>query len=572
MILRSYAKIYHGKSERNRGKIFCFVTQPYGNLCVSSGDDNILKLWFLTPFLLGYDTINRKEGSKFLPFSRDILFEGKIDENMALMKVIKWSKNGEKIATGGNDGSIYVYQNSRNPYLRENWRIYAVLKGSSTEVVDISWTKDSAKILSTTMEGKIILWDTLSKTPIMKISSRSYGKIGISWDPTDKFFASNCNNKRVIIWDTKEARVNTTFYLEKSSNNYSATDKKISRPKIFWSSCGKLILTSSQDCTFVVMNIKYSLGPILKKKMAKIFTPETSILSVNSKMFRLGNRIGINCLFSDCTTLNEISIWNLLIQRPILSINFQIPEKIKEIIWSENGYSLIIITERGKLIRASFTKNELRELILKKTELKILKKIHCTIFSDRLEKSPCTKISNSLYKLIFLPQQGFKKWEFSIKNNFKKKKTLKKKETERQFIMVDNKVIHYILSNNKSLISLHPRNFSFFLKEKYINYSSSFLITKKNILKINSRHVSNPAFFIYSGKILKPLLVKIFFETNCKMAIIFKAGSIYISTIDYKRGLMKRMKLAFKFSSVYFQEKFLFFNDCVGTYRTYSLL
>lgn len=73
---------------------------------------------------------------------------------------------------------------------RETWLIYKTLRGHLEDVYDISWSLDSLRLVSGSVDNTAIIWD-MKKGKSQALFNDHKGFVqGVAWDPRSKYVAT----------------------------------------------------------------------------------------------------------------------------------------------------------------------------------------------------------------------------------------------------------------------------------------------------------------------------------------------------------------------------------------------
>lgn len=78
---------------------------------------------------------------------------------------VKWSPNAGLLASGSDDTSIIVWQQTSTPTRTftgdvniESYTDVAILTGHSSDVVDVSWSPCSTRLVSCSTDARVMIW------------------------------------------------------------------------------------------------------------------------------------------------------------------------------------------------------------------------------------------------------------------------------------------------------------------------------------------------------------------------------------------------------------------------------
>lgn len=95
---------------------------------------------------------------------------------------------------------------------KEKWSVLKVLRGHKEDVYDISWSPNSQKLLSGSVDNTAIIWD-LNKGMNENILTDHKGFVqGVSWDPQGDFLATLSSDRVCRIFSENGKQVKYRSY------------------------------------------------------------------------------------------------------------------------------------------------------------------------------------------------------------------------------------------------------------------------------------------------------------------------------------------------------------------------
>nr|KAI8742304.1 chromatin assembly factor 1 subunit B-like [Biomphalaria glabrata] len=154
----------------------------------SGGVDKIVRIWQMT-----LDS----EGKAVVEFLSNLR------RHTATVNVVRFSKNGELLATAGDDTAIILWKLSdasipaNNIFAeeeveedKESWVCHKTLRGHLLDVADISWSKDNRYLVSGSVDNSAIVWDVVKDTKLALFNEHKSYVQGVSFDPLGKYIAT----------------------------------------------------------------------------------------------------------------------------------------------------------------------------------------------------------------------------------------------------------------------------------------------------------------------------------------------------------------------------------------------
>nr|UXY87171.1 hira [Cryptomonas sp.] len=350
--------IYHGKSEKKRLSIFSIDIQPFGDLIITCGQDFSIKIWDIQPCfgvkIRNQQFLTRKKGTLKTP--KQIL-----ENHGSFVNIVRWSIDGKKFASGGDDGCLIVYENSKNPTFHMLWRVYQKFRSHTGDIVDLAWCSNSVLIATASLDNCVYIWTIDKKCLLVKLLGHEGWVKGICWDPTGRFLASQSDDKKIIIWKSSSWKTIKIIKI----NSKKPFDNKELRSNFFsrlsWSTCGRYILVCNtsydkkKSSVFVIDRAKNFIHRIY----ATGYKFVTRIIRSSFRIYKnsLTNTFGI--YFSTGTTDGILSIWSISDLNSHICIKSLSKNQILDISWSSTGYNLVYCSFDGQVFLINMTCTEL---------------------------------------------------------------------------------------------------------------------------------------------------------------------------------------------------------------------
>ncbi|PPQ96476.1 hypothetical protein CVT26_010470 [Gymnopilus dilepis] len=299
-----------------------YGTQSYR--LATGGEDNHVRIWMVHPHLRPTSLLEEGDpnAASSSPRPPRVEYLATLSRHSAAVNVVRFSPNGELIASAGDDGMIIIWAPSSSPqtatygsdlsaedlqYEKEYWKPRTTFRCTPMQVYDLAWsptgeyiiagsTDNTARIFSATdgMAVPIIRARSLTWTQgkcVYEIAEHSHYVQGVAWDPLNEFIATQSSDRSMHIYNvtTKAGGVidvhavgKNTKMPHRHSHSHSRTPSAhgSGRPRMFrrpsTASDMESALDTSEDPHPTASSHGRESGPL---------TPATSVSSTPAFMF-----------------------------------------------------------------------------------------------------------------------------------------------------------------------------------------------------------------------------------------------------------------------------------------------
>ena len=120
-----------------------------------------------------------------------------MDSKQGLVHAVSYSPDGSCFATGGEDGTVKVYDAKRLKLLAE-------LKGHSAWVKTLHFSPNSKVLATGSGDKSVRIWDTRTWREAAVINGHETPVIGVRFSPDGNFLASSGADQTAVLWDTSD--------------------------------------------------------------------------------------------------------------------------------------------------------------------------------------------------------------------------------------------------------------------------------------------------------------------------------------------------------------------------------
>ncbi|XP_061280505.1 chromatin assembly factor 1 subunit B isoform X1 [Bos javanicus] len=137
------------------------------------------------------------------------------------VNVVRFSPNGEILASGGDDAVILLWKVNDNKepeqvafqdedeaqLNKENWTVIKTLRGHLEDVYDICWATDGNLMASASVDNTAIMWDVSKGQKISIFNEHKSYVQGVTWDPLGQYVATLSCDRILRVYSTQKKRV-----------------------------------------------------------------------------------------------------------------------------------------------------------------------------------------------------------------------------------------------------------------------------------------------------------------------------------------------------------------------------
>ncbi|KAK2839890.1 hypothetical protein Q5P01_013630 [Channa striata] len=166
----------------------------------------------------GVDTTVRLWRVDTGPDSKAVVeFLSNLARHTKAVNVVRFSPNGEILASGGDDAAILlwklndskepeqtpVFQEDEDAQLnKESWSVVKTLRGHIEDVYDICWTRDGNSMVSGSVDNTAIMWDINKGQKLCILNDHKSYVQGVTWDPLGQYVATLSCDRVMRVYST----------------------------------------------------------------------------------------------------------------------------------------------------------------------------------------------------------------------------------------------------------------------------------------------------------------------------------------------------------------------------------
>ncbi|KAJ3258742.1 Chromatin assembly factor 1 subunit B [Boothiomyces macroporosus] len=338
--------------------IFSVDFDPIRNRFATCGGDHNARIWSL------------KDGN--------VEYLSTLSRHSAAVNCVRWSPNGQYIATGGDDGSILLWEQTDKKQQSldddefenlEHWRTAIILRGTTSDLYDLAWSPNGTMIASAGIDSSIRVFDIKEQKCVHVLTEHQHFVQGVAWDPLFQYIASQSSDRALHVYKYEEKQKNSPKLLEEKTRMYMDEDLNSFFRRLAFSPDGQLLIstggTHNQAMTAYVFTRPFNnpcahLSNHQKAVIAVKFNPLKYKLRSKEKSFASTDYRYIYAL----ATHDSVAIYDTEDMAPIAFFGKFHYASLTDISWSYDGQYLMISSIDGFCSMIEFPDNELGEIIV----------------------------------------------------------------------------------------------------------------------------------------------------------------------------------------------------------------
>ena len=135
-----------------------------------------------------------------------------------VVNVVRFSPNGEVLASAGDDGMVLFWVKSNRAferdlaadiderYEKEVWKVKMVTRATSQELYDLSWSPDGVYLAAGGTDFRVHIIDTRKGAVVREISDHQHYVQGLAWDPLGQMLATESSDRSMHIYENGALR------------------------------------------------------------------------------------------------------------------------------------------------------------------------------------------------------------------------------------------------------------------------------------------------------------------------------------------------------------------------------
>jgi eukaryotic-like serine/threonine-protein kinase len=162
---------------------------------------------------------------------------------------VAWSPDGTRLASGGNDSTVQVWDATSG-------RRLLTYQSHSAPVRGVAWSPDSTRVASASQDATVQVWDAKSGRPSLAYRGQTAPLWSVAWSPSGVCLASATGNtseehpkETVQVWNAVTGQLLASYPVPSSAGYADGT------LSVAWSPDGRRIASGGADALVHLWNV-----------------------------------------------------------------------------------------------------------------------------------------------------------------------------------------------------------------------------------------------------------------------------------------------------------------------------
>ncbi|WRT70747.1 uncharacterized protein IL334_007746 [Kwoniella shivajii] len=178
----------------------------------TSGGDSKVRLWMIHPNIpsISTSTHTALTGQEITPHPPRVEYLTTLSKHTAAVNVVRFSPNGQTLASAGDDGNVILWVPSDRPVVtfgenpdevqdKEYWRLQKMLQVTTKHVYDLSWSPDGEFFIAGSTDNTATIWKASTGECVFALREHTHNVQGVSWDPLNEYIATQSSDRSVHV-------------------------------------------------------------------------------------------------------------------------------------------------------------------------------------------------------------------------------------------------------------------------------------------------------------------------------------------------------------------------------------
>ncbi|EGO01144.1 hypothetical protein SERLA73DRAFT_105689 [Serpula lacrymans var. lacrymans S7.3] len=182
----------------------------------TGGEDNHVRIWMVYPNILPSSLIDDSATREpAAPRPARVEYLATLSRHSAAVNVVRFSPNGEAIASAGDDGMIIIWAPSASPqtatygsdlspedmqHEKEYWKPRTTFRCTTMQVYDLAWSPSGEYILAGSTDNCARVFSAMDGKCVHEIAEHNHYVQGVAWDPLNEYIATQSSDRSMHVY------------------------------------------------------------------------------------------------------------------------------------------------------------------------------------------------------------------------------------------------------------------------------------------------------------------------------------------------------------------------------------
>ncbi|RXK41987.1 chromatin assembly factor 1 subunit B [Tremella mesenterica] len=197
------------ENQKDKDKVPIPVPRQY-RLATSGGDSKV-RLWMIHPNIPAvspnaHAALTGQEVTLHPPRAEYLTT---LSKHTAAVNVVRFSPNGQILASAGDDGNVILWVPSDRPVAtfgetpddvpdKEHWRLQKLLQVTTKHVYDLAWSPDGEFFIAGATDNTATIWKAATGECVFALREHTHNVQGVAWDPLNEYIATQSSDSRSV--------------------------------------------------------------------------------------------------------------------------------------------------------------------------------------------------------------------------------------------------------------------------------------------------------------------------------------------------------------------------------------
>ncbi|KAJ7021155.1 chromatin assembly complex protein [Mycena alexandri] len=184
----------------------------------TAGEDNHVRVWMVYPNIRAVMPGDRREElEKEKPRPARVEYLATLSRHSAAVNVVRFSPNGELIASAGDDGMVIIWAPSSTPpsshtaygsdlspadlqLEKEWWKPRTTFRCTTMQVYDLAWSPTGEFLVAGSTDNVGRVFASVDGRPLLELAEHTHFVQGVAWDPLNEYIATQSSDRAMHVY------------------------------------------------------------------------------------------------------------------------------------------------------------------------------------------------------------------------------------------------------------------------------------------------------------------------------------------------------------------------------------